>query len=302
MITTLISLFGLVLVLHFVKDILFTLWVLFIAKPLNLQSIYGSNSYAIITGGSKGIGLSIAKEFARRGFNLVLIARNQSDLQRAQTLLSKINPKIDILIRSFDFNILGKPNTEHDMWKLLDLSQDLDYSVLINNVGMANRDILMNTNEEEIKRLITVNCLSQTVMTHMMTKYFRKRGKLSCIFTTSSFSANTPIPAYELYGATKAFNKYYGLTLLDNPMIDSYVFCPAYVDTGLSRSKKNLFMISADESAEAAVKFIGRHRVLFYGHWKHELMTWGTSWMPKFLKLMIAQRTIKMKNQRSIIV
>ena len=174
------------------------------------------------------------------------------------------------------------------------------YSILVNNVGIANKDILLNTDEEYIKKLITVNCTSQAVMSHMMIKYFNKRDKLSCIMSTSSLSAMFPFPAYELYGATKAFNNYLGLSLLDDPKIDNYIFCPAFVKTGLSRSKDNWFKITTTESASNAIKFLGRHKVVFYGHWKHELLHWILKMLPRFLVLLAAKKKIKMKNQRSI--
>ena len=300
MLSCIITFIGFLLVSHFIKDIVHTLWVLFIAKPIDLPSLYGKKSYVIITGGSKGIGLGLAKEFARRGFNLVLIARNKETLKNAKEEIVDMNLKTDVLIRSFDFNILGEPGKEHNMWELLNLSEDLDYSILINNVGMANKDILLNTDEESIKKLITVNCTSQAVMSHMMINYFNKRGKLSCIMATSSLSSMFPFPAYELYGATKSFNRYLGLTLIDNPLIDHYVFCPAFVKTALSRSKKNWFMVNSTESATSAIKFLGRHKIEFYGHWKHELLHWVLKILPKFLVLLAAKKKIKMKNQRPI--
>jgi short-subunit dehydrogenase len=300
MFTCIISLIGFCLVAHWLKEVLHTVWILFFAKPVDLGKLYGKNSYVIITGGSKGIGFGLAKEFAKQNFNLVLIARNKDDLANAKDELMKFNKNIDVITRSFDFNILGESGKEHNMWELLDLSPNLDYSILVNNVGMANKDILLNTNEETIKRLITVNCTSQTVMSHMMTNYFNKRGKLSCIMTTSSLSTMFPFPAYELYGASKSFNRYFSLTLLDNPLVDSYTFCPAYVDTSLSRSKNNWFKVTSSECAESAIKFLGRHRVEFYGHWKHELIHFAFKALPSFVVLFISQRKIKMKNQRAI--
>ena len=75
---------GFLILAHFLKDVVYTLYVLFLAGPLDLPSIYGKSSYAIITGGSKGIGLALAKQLAARGFHLVLIARNKSDLASAK--------------------------------------------------------------------------------------------------------------------------------------------------------------------------------------------------------------------------
>lgn len=296
MLTCLVSLVGLGLIAHYIKDVIHTLWVLFVAKPVDLQTLYGPKSYVVITGGSKGIGLGFAREFAKRNFNLVLIARNKEDLANAKNQLADLNKEIEIITRSFDFNRLGEAGKEHDMWHLLNLPREKDYSILVNNVGMANRDILQNTDEQAIKKLITVNCTSQAVMSHMMLGHFRSRGKLSCIVNTSSLSSMFPFPSYELYGATKSFNRYLSLSMLDDPLVDSYTFCPTFVDTNLSRTKKNWFKIEPTESASSAVKFIGRHRVEFYGHWKHELLHWVLKALPKFLVLYLSKRKKKLKN------
>lgn len=286
---------GFLILAHFLKDVVYTLYVLFLAGPLDLPSIYGKSSYAIITGGSKGIGLALAKQLAARGFHLVLIARNKSDLASAKEEIREQFPSVDVTTRSFDFNVLGEPNKEHDMWELLDLDDKRDYSMLVNNVGMANRDILVRTDEEEIKRLLTVNCTSQAVMTHMMLNYFERRGKLSCVVSTSSFATMLPVPSYDLYGGSKAFNRYFALTLVNNPLVDSYTFTPGFVKTGLSRTKGSWFQVEPEASARSAVKFLGRHRLEFCGNWKHELLKWGLGVVPEPIALYFLKKKYRKK-------
>ncbi len=49
-------------------------------EPYNLKDRYGENSYAVVTGSTDGLGKSYAKELARRGLNVVLVARNEEKL------------------------------------------------------------------------------------------------------------------------------------------------------------------------------------------------------------------------------
>src|SRR4051812_6539766 len=73
--------------------------------PHNLIQRYGQGSYAVITGGSDGMGKCFAFELVRRGFNIVLIARNPAKLQAVADELKAVslNRSADIRIISKDF-------------------------------------------------------------------------------------------------------------------------------------------------------------------------------------------------------
>ena len=74
--------------LCFIKRIFFT-------RPLDLLSRYnGKNTWAVITGSSDGIGADMAKRFAKRGFNIVLMGRVRSKLNSIEAEIRKINPKV----------------------------------------------------------------------------------------------------------------------------------------------------------------------------------------------------------------
>ena len=288
MLSCFISLIGIVLILQFLRDVFYSLWVLFYAKPIDLGSLYGKNSYVIITGGSKGIGIGFARSFARRNFNLVLISRNKDDLQKAKDEIKEINPKVDVIIRSFDFNVLGQPGVEFNLWEMLNLSEKLDYSILVNNVGISGKQMLKKTDEEMIKKVITVNCASQAIMSQMMLTYFKKRGKLSCIISTSSIANKYPFGGIDVYGGTKAFNKFLSQCMIKYPKIDNYVFSPGMVDTDLTKDiPKKTLMVNIEESVSNAMKFVGRSRFEFHGHWKHECLHWFLKVAPAFVINMI---------------
>ena len=284
MISCIISLIGTILLIQYLRDVLYSLWVLYVSKPLDLGKMYGKNSYAIITGGSKGIGLGFARALAKRNFNLVLISRNKEDLKSAKEEIQSLNKNVDVIIRSFDFNTLGQSGVSVNMWELLNLSQEKDYSILVNNVGISANSPLDKVNEEKIKAVITVNTTSQALMSHMMINYFKKRGKLSCIINTSSLANKFPFKSVDLYGGTKAFNKYLSQCMMNFPKIDNYVFSPGMVDTDLTKKvKKKTLMVSIDESVQNAMKFVGRSRFEFHGHWKHECIHWFLKAVPDFI-------------------
>jgi len=61
--------------------------------PRNMLQEYGENSWAVITGASDGIGEQFAKELARRGFNICLVSRTRSKLERVESDIHRLHPK-----------------------------------------------------------------------------------------------------------------------------------------------------------------------------------------------------------------
>lgn len=289
-----IALLGFFLVIQYVKDILLAVYVLFLAKDIDLQAKYGKGSYALITGGSEGIGLAVAKQLARKGMNIIIVARNQTKLDNARTEIIEANPAIKCETRSFDFNTLSQQGEAAKILENLKIDEaKYDISILFNNVGIANKGKITETSSTEIQRIITVNCTSQAIMTHALLPRLRKRSPLSAIVSTSSTSVLHPFPRYDLYGATKSFNKYFASAFPRETGVDSYTFIPAFVKTSLSRSKNNFFMISADDCARDTVKFIGRWRSTFCGHWRHELLRLLLKIIPRAVLFKLVLRVTK---------
>src|ERR1041385_4120659 len=90
------------------------------------------NDWALITGGSAGIGYELAKVFAANKFNLVLIARNEGRLKQvASELRLKHGIETEILVKD-----LSLPNASQEIFDAL---RDTPISVLVNNAGFGWR-------------------------------------------------------------------------------------------------------------------------------------------------------------------
>ena len=68
----------------------------------HLSDRYGERSWAVITGASDGIGLAMAKELARRNFNIVIIARSQSKMDQAASEIKGVR-SVEVKTVLFDF-------------------------------------------------------------------------------------------------------------------------------------------------------------------------------------------------------
>ena len=69
----------------------------------HLEGTYGRGSWAMVTGGTDGLGLAFAKELAKRNLNIVLIARNQVKLQSAAKEIESTNQGVKVQTVVFDF-------------------------------------------------------------------------------------------------------------------------------------------------------------------------------------------------------
>jgi 17beta-estradiol 17-dehydrogenase / very-long-chain 3-oxoacyl-CoA reductase len=102
-------------------------------RKLNLIERYGTGSWAVVTGASDGIGAAYCRLLAKDGFNIVLVSRTMSKLQKVEKECRELNPKIQTRIVQADF--AGNANLQfyEAIYKKV---EDLDISILINNAGV----------------------------------------------------------------------------------------------------------------------------------------------------------------------
>ena len=94
--------FGLFYLLKQSLSIIYFIYRYFIRKPINLERRYGKG-WAIITGGSSGIGLAYAHQLAAKGYNSILISNEEMGEVEAQNIINKYGVKSKAIY--FDLNI-----------------------------------------------------------------------------------------------------------------------------------------------------------------------------------------------------
>lgn len=156
-----------------------------------------ANKTSLITGGSKGIGLAIARKFAQNGANVTILSRNNANLLTAMPLLS--NPTNRQTHRAVQFDVASRRHlTDSDIHGRLS-----DIDILVNSAGISQVKLLHATSLDEIQRLIDVNLLGTILTTQSFLKpMMRKRS--GCIINISSVLAVKGMKGSTIYSATKA--------------------------------------------------------------------------------------------------
>ncbi len=185
--------------------------------------------YALITGGSSGIGLEIAKNFAERGFNLVLVARTEDKLKAiSQSLMRDYAVKVDFFVGD-----LKESNTPQLIYDFCEKS-DYCINVLVNNAGYALPNAFHKTpmaDEEEFLRVLGISVIALTKL-FLKQMIAAKQGKIMIVSSVAAFAPPSSIQT--LYGPIKTFvNRFSeGLNLSYNSTgISSTAVCPGYTVT-----------------------------------------------------------------------
>ncbi len=153
---------------------------------------------ALITGASSGIGYEISKIFARNGFSLILVARNQVKLtDLAEELKKDYGINCRVIVKD-----LTHPNAAREIYEELGDSFKLD--VLVNNAGVGVNGEFKEIPWKIQHELIALNVTSLTYLCKLfgtnMVK--RKSGKILNVASTAGFQAG---PYMSTYYASKAY-------------------------------------------------------------------------------------------------
>ena len=154
---------------------------------------------ALVTGASSGIGLEFAKRLAKRGSNLILVARREELLLKvAEELKDAFG--VDVYCIALD---LSKPGAGR---KLLEVVEKRGYSVdiLVNNAGFATNAKVSDENHERVQEEISLNVSTLVDLTILLLPGMLARD-FGVIVNVASIAAFQPIPNMAVYGATKAF-------------------------------------------------------------------------------------------------
>ena len=158
-----------------------------------------NKNYVLITGGTSGIGLELAKLFANDGYNLVIVARDENELKNTAGEL-KQQYNVDVTTISKDLFYPGNAFELYDEIK----SQNLDVEILVNDAGQGVYGEFLDTDINREINIINLNITSLVVLTKQFVKDMVEKGS-GKVLNLASIAGTVPGPLQSVYHGTKAF-------------------------------------------------------------------------------------------------
>ncbi|RQR59861.1 SDR family NAD(P)-dependent oxidoreductase [Burkholderia sp. Bp9126] len=153
---------------------------------------------ALITGASSGIGAIYADRLARRGYDLILVARNRD---RLAALAERITNDTRRSVEIVDADLNDRAALAAVEAKL---KQDASITLLVNNAGVGTHTPLLDSDVDAMTRLIDLNVTALTRLTYAAVPGFVARGN-GAVVNISSIVAISPETLNGVYGGSKAF-------------------------------------------------------------------------------------------------
>lgn len=209
----------------------------------------------LITGGSSGIGLALAKKFASKGHEIVLVASREEKLFVAKEELEK---KYHVSVRTYavDLSIQGMAEKLYEAVK----KDGHQIEILVNNAGIGTIGATEQVSVTRDETLMVLNMMTPVTLTKLFLRDMYRRGS-GRILNVCSTGAYQPGPYTSTYYASKSFllsytkavrfeAKRYGVSVC--------ALCPGTTDTGFFARADSVTPKGA-MSAEAVADYAFKH-------------------------------------------
>jgi 3-oxoacyl-[acyl-carrier protein] reductase len=188
----------------------------------------------VVTGGSRGLGLGIARELVSSGYRVIAVARSESS--ELSAALSEANAAAagSLIFRAFDLGELEKiPGFAASLRK-----EHGPIYGLVNNAGISFEGLLTMMPASRIEELVRVNLLSPILLTKSVVRGMMSDGE-GRVVNISSIMAFTGYSGLAVYGATKSALVGFTRSLAretGRAGVNVNCVAPGFVDTQLTRS------------------------------------------------------------------
>lgn len=255
-----------------------------------------SASWVLITGASSGFGEEFARQYARQGHPLVLVARRLDRLQAmAEALRGQFG--IEVVVERVDLSDVAEVGELH-----LRLGRrGITIDILINNAGHGLQGPFLEASLEATLAMVQVDVASLTAVTHVFGQDMRTRGRGS-ILLVSSLLAYQGVQNFAVYAAAKAYVLRLGEALhreLKRDGVTVTALCPGLSDTGFAKTAQmkitpalRLLMMQPGAVVRAGIRALRAGRMSVVPGFFNKMMvilTWAT---PRWLHQRILSRAM----------
>jgi uncharacterized protein len=231
--------------------------------------------YTVVTGASQGIGACFAEALAKRGKNLILVARTRNKLEvLARSLRERYGVRVEVLIKDLTLTTSAA--------EVADYCASFSVDGLINNAGFGLGDQFAHESLDRVIEMLNLNIVTLTALTHLLIPNLRKsRGVIVNIASTAAFQ---PVPNMAAYAASKAYVMHWSEALhaeLRAEGIYVLTLCPGATTTGFFETagidaRRLWFPVQTPQAVvRTALRAWDSGRAVAISGWKNRLLVLG---------------------------
>ncbi len=245
---------------------------------------YYQSKFALITGGSSGIGFALAKVILQKGGNVAILARHSEQLSSAESELAKVKINSNQRIVTLQADVTNKLDLEKKLSEFMKTQAVPD--ILINSAGVAHPGKFEDLNDDIFHWMMNVNYFGMVNVLKIIVPMMQQR-KSGVIVNISSIAGFIGVYGYTAYGASKyavsGFSDALRAELKPDGIQVSIVF-PPDTDTPQLTYESQLKpavtkkiagsanLISADEVARQTLKSVARKKYIILPGFEGKMM------------------------------
>ena len=249
----------------------------------------------LITGASSGIGRDMATEFAQKGYELVLVAR---DLEKLNEVKEKLTAEQKIQVEVVCMDVSNVENCK----RLHEEHKDID--ILVNNAGFGDCGYFTKTNLDKEISMINTNIVAYHVLTKLYLQDMKEKDK-GKILNVASIAGFMPGPLMATYYATKNYVVRLSEAIKEELRkekcnVQISILCPGPVNTNFNKVADVQFALkglSSEYVAKYAVQKFLKGKFYIVPGWKIKLAKLGCKIAPTNLVAKISYNMQKRKIQ-----
>lgn len=253
--------------------------------------------WALVTGASSGLGVDFAKELAKRGANLILVARRQDKLETVQAdITATYGVEVDVVV--MDLAERDAPKRLYEQLRAAGKQVD----ILVNNAGFGAFGDFLAIDWDKERAMLDLDIITVVQMSKLFAKDMVARGygRLLQIASTGGFQ---PTPLYASYSAAKSFVLYWSNAIsfeLRETGVSNTVISPGITRTeflqvtGQTMTRyQRLTLMESSEVARIGIDAMLRGQASIVPGLVNRLTAWSTRFMPYQLSAWIAKQLMK---------
>lgn len=251
---------------------------------------------ALVTGASSGLGVAFARELARRGWNLVLVARSEAPMQKLADELRADGAVVQV----HPLDLVDAGAREALVANLASAGVQID--ALVNNAGFGVFGDFADTDWARLESMLMVDVMALTHLTRLFLPGMRQRG-YGRVLQVASTGAFQPTPGYAAYAAAKSYVLAFSHAL-DEELRGSGVHCTV-VSPGVTATRflevsgqratwyQRLTRMEAPAVARRGIDAMLAGRAGVITGWVNALMAHSIRLTPRVLSARVAGRLMR---------